>query len=157
MQEIEEFSKGLTKSEIKERAANVVKNVLENGNPLQIAEGLSAMEAYIKEIKDSKEFKDYVREETVKHGKTYISPSGAKIEIIEAGTSYDFNNCGDNEIDILESQMVGLKDLIDKRKTFLKNLPIEGIDHLNKATGELEKIFPPSKSSTSSYKITLAK
>ena len=47
------------------------------------------------------------------------------------------------------------QDLKD-RETFLKTIPESGIDHLTDE-GELIKIYKPSKTSTSSYKVTLAR
>jgi hypothetical protein len=154
---LEVFEQGLTKSNIKQMAQDAVYSVLERGNPLQVAEALTAMENFIKEVKDTKEFKEYVREEAGKYGKVYTSPSGAKIELAETGTAYDFYNCGDIVVIILEQELEMAKMRLEERKKFLKNLPIEGIDQLNKETGDIERIYPPAKTSTSSYKVTLAR
>lgn len=154
---LETFERGLTKTQIKEIANETVLNVLEAGNPLLIAEAISAMEAFVKEVKDSPEFKSYVREEAEKYPKGFVSPSGAKIELAETGTKYDYSQCGDKEWEMLDVEMKSLKEKIAEREKFLKNLPGAGIEQLNKETGEVTMIYPPSKTSTSSYKITLAK
>jgi hypothetical protein len=146
---------GLTKTDIKEMAALAIESVLENGNPLEVAESLSAMEDFIKQVKSEKRFTDYVREETIKYGKSFVSPSGAKIEIAETGSKYDFSNCNDLELIKLETILEDLTDRIKKRKDFLKTVSTSGIDIRH--NDELITIYPPSKSSTSSYKITLAK
>lgn len=154
---LETFEVGLTKSEIKSLANQTVLNILEVGNPLLIAEAISAMEAFVKEVKDNPEFKSYVRDEVEKYTKGFTSPSGAKIELAEVGTKYDYSQCGDVEWEMMDAEMKSLKEKISEREKFLKNLPGAGIEQLNKETGEVTTIYPPSKSSTSSYKITLAK
>ena len=154
---LEHFEKGLTKTEIKSIANETVLSLLEGGNPLLVAEAISAMETFIKEVKDNPEFKSYVREEAEKYPKGFVSGSGAKIEIAETGTKYDYSQCGDTEWKILDSQIKNLKEAISEREKFLKAIPASGIEQLNKETGEVSTIYPPSKSSTSSYKITLAK
>jgi hypothetical protein len=148
--------KGLSKVKIKEVALLAVQSVLEAGNPLEIAEALSSMELFIKEVKSDVRFNDYVREELEK-SKTFISTSGAKLELAETGTKYDFSLCNDSELLTLLESAEKIKEKIDTRQKFLKNLPIEGVEVLNKETGELEKVYPPSKSSTSGYKVTLSK
>lgn len=148
---------GLTKSALKEIAAAAVNNVLANGNPLEAAESLSAMELFIKGMKSDKRFTDYVREETGKHPKGFTANSGAKIELSEVGSSYDFSQCGDVVLEMLEADFYKAENNLKERKEFLKKVPIAGVDVIVPYSGEVIKVYPPSKSSTSSYKITLAK
>lgn len=155
LQLIKDYS-GITKSEIKAAATVAVENVLEDGNPLEVAESLSAMEDFIKSVKADKRFTEYVREETVKHGKVYNSASGTKIEIAETGTKYEFSVCGDIILDEMEQKLMSIENDVKARKDFLKTLPISGMDIIT-PDGEAIKVFPPSKTSTSSYKVTLAK
>lgn len=150
------FEKGLSKSEIKTMAASAIESVFESGNPLKIAEALSAMELFIKEVKDDKKFKEYVREEAAKTPKGFISNSGAKVELFEAGTTYDFSNCADPVLNELNLAIDIAKVKAEERKTFLKALPLSGMDIIT-TEGEVVKVYPPAKSSVSSYKITLAK
>lgn len=154
---LELFEKGLTKTEIKSMASTAVESVLEQGNALQVGEALSAMESFIKEVKADKRFTEYIREEAAKHPKGFVSNSGAKIECIEAGAKYDYSECGDIDYERMDAEMKGLKERISKREKFLQTIPIEGITQVNESTGEVYKIFPPSKSSTSTYKVTLNK
>ncbi len=150
------FEQGLTKTQIKSMAEKAVEGVKENGNVLQVAEALSAMELFIKEVKGMDEFKNYAGEEIEKH-KVFKSASGAKIELIEAGVTYDYSKCNDTELELLESNLNGAKESLKTRQDFLKNIPIEGIDVVEPYTGEVIHIYPPSKTSTSSYKVSLAK
>lgn len=148
--------KGLSKVKIKEVAILSVQSVLDEGNPLEVAEALSSMELFIKEVKGDERFKNYVREELEKE-KSYTSASGTKIELSETGTKYDFSKCDDFILESLLEQQEEITLKVDERKKFLKTLPLEGMDILNKNTGELVKVYPPSKSSTSGYKVTLSK
>lgn len=154
---LEPFEKGLTKLDIRNLADELVERVLEEGTPLKVAEGLSAIESFIKEVKEDKRFKDYVREETSKYPKGFVSNSGAKIKCFEAGVKYDFTQCGDIAWEKMDAEMKGLKDRITEREEFLKTVPIEGMALVNESDGEVYRIYPPSKTSSSSYKITLAK
>lgn len=152
---LEIFEAGLTKSDIKQMAVNAFESVKDQGNILQVAEAASAMEQFIKELKDIPGFKDYVREETVKYGKSYVSASGAKIEIAETGSTYDFGQCNDPVLSNLEKQFEDAKKKLDERKAFLKNIPGEGMEL--RYDDELITVFRPSKTSISSYKVSLAK
>jgi len=151
---LEIFEQGLTKSSIKLMANEAVNNVLETGNILQVAEAVKAMEEFIEGIKKDKRFVDYVREEAGKD-RQYTSSSGAKIECCEVGTKYDFSKCGDPVLFDLEMQSETLKEKIKARQDMLKTLPLEGIETV--ICDELVRMYPPAKSSTSSYKITLSK
>jgi hypothetical protein len=153
---VESFEKGLTKSDIRNLSEEFVEKVLAEGNPLRAAEGLSAMENFLKEVKDNPLFKDYVREEAAKYPKGFVSTSGAKIECCETGTKYDYSACEDEVINSLNEQLISLKEKISEREKFLKTVPQSGLDVITE-NGEAVKIFPPAKSSTSSYKITLSK
>lgn len=146
--------KGLSKVKIKEVALIAVQSVLDEGSPLEIAEALSSMELFIKEVKANERFKEYVREELEKV-KKFTSASGAKIELAETGTKYDFSKCNDEALVNLYTTKEGIELNIKSRETFLKSLPLSGQDIITEE-GEAVKIYPPSKSSTSSYKVTLS-
>lgn len=150
------FNQPLTKSSIKHMAEAAVIGVLAEGNPLQVAEGLSAMESFIKEVKDTAEFKNYVREEAGKYKGGYTSTSGAKIECCEVGSSYDFSKCGDPTLVELEEKLKSITEDVKARKDFLKPVPLSGLDIIT-SDGEAVKVFPPSKTSSSSFKVTLAR
>jgi len=116
---------------------------------------ISVMEAFIKGVRASKEFTDYVRDEVSKNGKDITNPSGAKIELAETGVKYDYSKCGDDVLINLQNQLEAIEIAIDERKQFLKTLPLSGIEIVNE--DEVTKVYPPSKQSNSSYKITLCK
>jgi hypothetical protein len=150
-----EFSlrEGLTKADIARMATNAVDGVLEKGNVLQIAEVLSGMEAFIKAVKADPRFPEYVREELAKHPKgKYESASGAKIELKETGTSYDYShNPQWVELNSQEAAIAEKRKALEER---LKKIPA-GTVLVDEESGET--LCGPAKSSKSSYAVTLAK
>lgn len=152
---IEIFEQGLTKKDIAQMVEASIGHVLETGDVLKVAEAISCMEHFIKGLKEDPRFKEYVREEISKYPKGFVSASGAKLECIESGVKYDYSGCGDIQWEMMDSEMKGLKDRIAEREKFLKNLPPEGIEV--RFEDQLIHVFPPAKSSSSTYKITLSK
>lgn len=146
---------GLTKSQILELAKFGVDYVLETGQPELVAEQISVMENYIKAVKSDERFTEYVREELAKNGGKITTASGAKIEVMEGGTKYHFENCNDWELKKYELQLERIKEAIAKRQAFLKAVPIEGMDI--RVDDELITVYPPYITSTSTYKVSLAK
>lgn len=154
---IQLFDQGLSKAAIKSMAEEAIMSVLDRGNVLQVAEALAAMDLFIKEVKADQQFKDFTREETAKYPKGFISASGAKIECAEVGTKYNFVNCNDTVLERLEVDFFTSENKLKERKEFLKKVPIEGMNMLDTLTGEMVTVYPPSKSSESSFKVTLSK
>jgi hypothetical protein len=146
---------GLSKTQISELAKFGVDYVLETGQPELVAEQISVMENYIKSVKADERFTDYVREELAKNGGKIVTASGAKIETMEGGTKYHFENCNDWELKKYELQMEQVKEAIARRQAFLKTVPAGGLDI--RVEDELITVYPPYKTSTSTYKVTLAK
>lgn len=155
--ELSIFEKGLRKSEIFLMAISAFESIEKSGNWLQAAESLSAMENFIKELKGNESFKKYVREEIAKYKGGYISASGARIELAETGVEYDYSKCGDVELEMREQALLSAKNFLNERKEFLKKVPLRGIETIVPYTGEVITIYPPTKTSTSSFKTTLAK
>ena len=151
------ISAGYTKTQLKIAADSVVNDIIENGNALPAAEALSAMENFVKEVKGNKQYIDFVRDEIAKHGKSANTGSGTKIELAEVGTKYDFSKCEDPKIIELENKINYLDSELADRKDFLKTVPLSGLLVTDENTGETYKVYPPSKTSTSSYKVTIAK
>ena len=150
-----QISVGLTKNQIKIIAQNSINELMDSGRILEAAEALSIMEKFIEEVRSSKAFTDYVREEVAKNGKEITNSSGAKIELSEAGTKYDFSQCNDPLFAQLTAKFEGAKAMLDERKAYLKSIPSAGVEVL--IEDEIVKLYPPSKTSSSTYKITLAK
>jgi len=149
------LTSGLTKTQIKVIAQSSINELMSNGRILEAAEALTVMENFIKEVRSSKDFTEYVREEVGKNGKDITNPSGAKIELAETGTKYDYSGCNDSALIEVESNLVEIESLISDRKAWLKTIPAEGMEVV--IGDEIVRVYPPTKTSTSSYKITLSK
>jgi hypothetical protein len=61
LQTIPASFEGLTKSQITQYSQQAVENILEHGGALRVAEILSTMEHFIKEVRKDERFTDYVR------------------------------------------------------------------------------------------------
>jgi hypothetical protein len=69
---------------------------------------------------------------------------------------YDYVFCEDDILNDLVISRLALEEQIKERQEFLKHLPSEGIEIISRY-GEVKRIYPPSKSSTSSIKCTISK
>lgn len=147
----------ITKNQIQIIAESYLENISNKGKVLELADMISKMEYFIKLVRENKDYIEEVRSEVQKFGKEYKSPSGTKIELAEVGTKYDFTHCGCSELLELEDIQDQVETKIKAMKDFLKALPDEGMMVMNSTTGELEMVFPPIKTSTSSFKTTLPK
>lgn len=112
-------------------------------------------------IEPDKEFIDYLRDEIKKQGNggdkaEYKTERGVKFTLAEVGTAYDFSQCDDLKLLELETAAKEANDAVKVRKEFLKTIPPSGMDIITE-DGEVAKIWPPSKSSKSSFKISLPK
>lgn len=123
-------------------------------NPLDIHYQVKAMEDFIKVLTGNTRYKDYVLTEGMKHGKSFEF-NGSKMEIKETGVKYDYSNCGDQEWSAIEVEINRRKELQKEREKFLKSVPAEGVEIVNNETGEVIKVYPPFKTSTTSIAVTL--
>jgi hypothetical protein len=135
---------------------HIVNELNENGRLIESADALAKMELLIKEIKSNPEWVDSLRYQVAQYGSSTITPSGTKIELAEVGVKYDFSMCDDKELEDLMKQQEYLDYLIKERQKFLKTITQQGMDIVDK-NGEVYRIFPPSRTSTSSVKTTIAK
>jgi len=145
-----------TKESIQD-AIEYLKTALDNGdlNPEELAIRVKWMEEYIKEAKEA--IRPHVLDCIGKYTKGEdITRYGSRIEPMEAGTRYDYSGCGDVVWDALQLAKKGHDDLIKQREKFLQS--IKGQQTLvDDSTGEVYTVFPPKKTSTSTYKVTLSK
>ena len=146
------IKEGLTKKQIAELADQSVGNVLEEGNVFQVAEALAAMEEFVKNVRKDERFVEFLREELAKNSGRLITKSGARIEVCEAGVSYDYSSNG--EWRELDEQ---IKILCEQRKAVEEKLKkvAPGRITVEPETGEV--IEGPIKTSKSTYRITLSK
>lgn len=101
-----------------------------------------------------KAIKDNILSEAEKYPKGPFEFHGATLQIVEAGTQYDFKVCGDPVHDQRESIVNAAKTLLDERKEFLKSLK-EPITIVDEGSGEVVTVRPPLKKSTTTIKTTI--
>lgn len=145
-----------TKSEIEKQSKEIIAKINDSGeiNPLKVATAMKAIEMSMGIIK--KGISDAVLEEAQRHEAKTFKYDGHELQIKEAGTKYDYSNCGDPELARMEEQAKTLNAKIKKRQDWLKAAP-DGQTVVDDETGEVYEIFHPSKTSTTGVTITLAK
>jgi hypothetical protein len=148
----------LSKTQIKVIADQTAKDIIDNGQDvIKIADTIAKIELFIKELKATPEYLDYLISEVSKYGKGMTTSTGTKLELAEVGTKYDFSQCNDSELKKMEQEFEVLEEKIKSRKEFLKTLSANGITVLDEETGETITLYPPSKTSKSSVKCTITK
>lgn len=120
-------------------------------NPIDLKLRLKAIESVIETIKPVLD--KAARDEAEKYGAKSFERLGARIELIEAGTKYDYSNCNDDQYKDLIIELEKLKLKIKQREKFLQS--IDGSMNIVTDHGEGVTVFAPIKTSTSTIKITL--
>jgi hypothetical protein len=146
------IQEGLTKKQIRDLADHSVEHLLEEGNVFQVAEALAAMDEYVKTMRKDERYIHFLRDELAKHHGHLVTNSGAKIEMCEAGITYDYSS--NAEWNMLEEQIKLLHEQKKQLEERLRSIAPGriAVDH---ETGEvIEGAFKASKST---YRITLAR
>jgi hypothetical protein len=125
-----------------------------DADPIKVHLQVKAMEEIIKEITSDPQYRDALLDESAKYGKSFERYNG-KFSIKETGTRYDYSECGDTELLELYEKKAELDAKIKVREAFIKMLPGEGLDIVTEH-GELRKIYPPAKSSTTTVTVSLS-
>jgi hypothetical protein len=146
------FKSGLRKKDIANLVERAVERTLEEGNVFQAAEALAAMEEFAKNLRKDERYIQYLRDELAKHHGRYQGNSGSKIEICEAGVTYDYSSSG--EWRVLDEE---IKLLTERKKAVEEKLRkiAPGKMIVDEETGEITEA--PLKRSVSTYRITLAR
>lgn len=110
-------------------------------NPLELKAQLKFIEKTLELI--DKGVKESWMKEAAKYGKSFEF-KGWKIEEMEAGTRYDFSSDPVHEALVKE---------LKEREAFLKVLK-EPITVVDESTGEVVKVSPPTKKSTTTLKFS---
>jgi hypothetical protein len=119
-------------------------------DPVMTMVKIKIIEDALDTAKKDKSVREYVLQEAEKNGKSF-EVMGARIDIAENGTKYDYSVCNDITWSDLNGQIENLKEQLKERETMLKVLPENGL--ADPGTGEM--IYRPAKSSTRGIKITL--
>lgn len=129
---------------------------LNNGelDPLKTHLQVKALEDMLETLKNSKDYKDAVLNAAVQNGKEFEYMS-AKFNVKEVGVKYDYSKCESTAYDEI---MTDYNDAAKRKKDmeeFLKKVPHSGLDIINGVTGEVTRVYPPAKSSTTSVAVSL--
>ena len=143
----------------KEQRSQLVREIFDevlNGrvNPLELHLRLKSAEEVIKQLTGLEPYKAILLDEAQRYGKSFNYQT-AKIDIREVGVKYDYSGCGDSELDALYKAHQATAERIKVVETYLKGLPAAGVQVLNPETGEVERHYPPAKTSTTSVAVTL--
>ena len=143
---------GLNKKQLAELADNSVDQLLEEGNVFQVAEALAAMEEFVKTVRKDERYIQFLRDELAKHHGRLITASGAKIELCEAGVSYDYSDNAEwRELEAERFEIERRKKALEEKLRLLA----PGRVAVDPETGEM--LEGPQKHSKSTYRITLAR
>lgn len=159
----------ITKKGIAKAATNIYTAIMDGTmSATDVAVMLKFVEETGKQLKELADdngkntFVDLVREEIETNsddGKTFSTKHGVKFELFEAATKYDYESCGDPVWNRLSKDIELLKMKMKERESFLKSLKEEvTMNIMDPDTSEFHenvKLYPPVKSSTSSYKQTM--
>jgi hypothetical protein len=147
-----QIGEGLNKKQITALAKQSIENVLEEGHVEQVAEALAVMEEFVKQVRKDERFIDAMRDELMKSHGAIKTQSGARIEMCEAGVTYDYSE--DPSWRYMNEQ---INMMIEQRKELEEKLRKIGpgkmmVDH---ETGEV--MVGALKHSRSTYRITLSR
>jgi len=129
---------------------------LEEGSakPLEVHLQTKAMIEIAEALIADNTYRDILLEEATKYGKAF-DYQNAKFSIREVGTKYDYSQCGDLMLAELQERSERATIALKARQDFLKVVPTSGVLFTDEITGETYKIYPPSKTSTTSVAVTL--
>lgn len=123
-------------------------------NPLKVHLQIKAAEDIIKGLTSNEKYRNLILDEASKNGKAF-ELYNAKFSIKETGSKYDYAQCGDNELEQMQAQMDALSEKIKARQKFLQNIPESGLAEVNEETGDVNTLYRPTKSSTTSVTVQL--
>ncbi len=143
---------GLSKKQLHNMADEAVGTLLDEGNVFGVAEALAAMEEFVKSVRHDERYVQFLRDELAKHHGRLTTTSGARIELCEAGVSYDYS--ANAEWCALEAERFEIER---KKKAVEEKLRLlaPGRVAVDPDTGEM--LEGPLKTSKSTYRITLAR
>jgi len=132
-------------------------------DPLHVAISFKRIQKIMDTVKNDKEIKDAITEETLKHttGKEKIPAFGAMIEYAPTHTKYDYRSCENPELEAYNRIITICKARVKEIEKEMQNIPENGREIVierepmmqMRASGEIVKVFPPTKSQSFGTKI----
>jgi hypothetical protein len=123
-------------------------------NPLDVIVQLRAAQKALEVLNADEEINVCVSKEYAKHGQKTLKWNGADIVEKETGTRYDYSGCGDVKLDALKQAETAATEARKDREAFLKSLK-QPVTLVDEATGAVETVNPPAKTSKTSICVTL--
>lgn len=121
-------------------------------SPLQLKIQLKALSEAISQIDEC--IKEGYLKEAQKYSKGERNMFGNEFDIVEAGVSYDYSNCGDSEWNDMDAGIKYANTQKKEREKFLQSLK-GALEVVDTNSGETSTLFPPVRKSTTTLKITL--
>jgi hypothetical protein len=161
----------ISKNGVQQAADALYNKVLEGEtSAVQVAEMINFVTQVATEVKKKTDdmgknaFVDLVRDQIKANSNgdgTYVTKYGTKLELAETAVSYAFDACKDPLWDFYDQEIKKMDKLKKNREKFLKTITKEypAGNILIPETGELHEnvtLYPPIKTSTSSFKQTLS-
>jgi len=103
-----------------------------------------------------KDISSYVVTDVNKAGGKYEA-LGCKLEVKEAGVKNDFSSTNDWQLSSISSMVDKYSSQLKERQKFLQSLPPDGMETINEDTGEVVRLLPPRRTSSTIVAITLPK
>jgi len=143
-----------SKEDIERFVNQVVSEVRDGGyNPLHLKIFLKAIQKSCEEIE--RQTNDLSLYEAEKHGQKSFEIMGARVELAELGSRYDFSVCNHPALADIDEQIKILTAEKKKIETMLKTISKTMMICDESTGGEQVEIHPPVKSSISGLKITI--
>lgn len=138
---------------VSEYIANIVSRIQDGEiNPLDVIANFRKIEKVIDGVMKTPGILDSMIAEYDKYGQKEVEYNGVVLSKVESGVKYDYSNCGDMEYNLLVAKQKEIEKAIKERKRFLDGIPENGTTILNEETGEVIKLMPKTKTSTTILK-----
>lgn len=139
-----------TRQDIQNYVSNVKLNILNGENdPLKVLKNIKVLVSICDELANDIEIKELIQNEADKFAEKTIEIHGCKFTKSERA-EWEFSECNDSELRILENALFQTKAEIKRRQDFLKVIPD---NFVNMETGEV--INQATKKSKSIISVTL--
>jgi hypothetical protein len=144
----------LSKKESTKLAQELVTDIVEGGtqDPLKVYIESKKISEFYSEL--NKGLQKPAQHEAAKHGQKGAEMWGAKAQLVNAASRYDYSNCNDEELTRLEAELTSAKKALEARQKFLQGIPVTGMVLVDEASGDVAKIYPPAKIQSETIKVT---